>query len=228
MDGKPPTTTSTPGIGNVFIGISGLIGAGKTTLCTALSKVLGLPAYYEPVIDNAYLADFYKDQKKYSFPLQVYLLNQRFRQQQQIIWQGKGGVQDRTIYEDSVFAKVLHKQGLMETRDYQTYCSLFANMSNFMRRPDVIIHLNVTAEESMERIKIRERSCESSIPLEYLSELYEAYEEFISDISKTIPVIKVDWQEFKDDDEMAEMVKREYGKLQMIKHIDFNENEKTA
>lgn len=77
----------------LFIGISGLIGAGKSTLATALAKELNLPVYYEPVIDNEYLADFYQDMQKYSFQLQVYLLNKRFKQQQQIIWEGKGGVQ---------------------------------------------------------------------------------------------------------------------------------------
>tara|TARA_R110002050_G_scaffold99628_3_gene206506 strand:+ start:570 stop:995 length:426 start_codon:yes stop_codon:yes gene_type:complete len=81
------------------LGISGLIGAGKSTLATSLGEVLGLPVYYEPVINNEYLADFYLDQEKYAFPLQIYLLNKRFRQHQQIIWQNKGGVQDRTIYE---------------------------------------------------------------------------------------------------------------------------------
>jgi deoxyadenosine kinase len=80
---------------NSILGISGIIGAGKTTLATHLGKVLDVPVYYEPVIDNEYLADFYADMKKYSFPLQIYLLNKRFRQHQQIIWQGKGGVQDR-------------------------------------------------------------------------------------------------------------------------------------
>jgi len=177
------------------------------------------------VIDNEYLQDFYGDQKTYSFPLQIYLLNKRFRQQQQIIWQGKGGVQDRTIYEDSVFAKVLLKSGLMEPRDYQTYCSLFANMSNFMRRPNLIIHLDVTPEESMLRIKMREREVESKIPLEYLQNLYVAYEEFISDISRVIPVIKVNWNKFRTVEEMAEMIKDEYAKMRLINHIDF-ENKK--
>ena len=106
----------------VFIGISGLIGAGKSTLAKSLAERLDLPVHYEPVADNEYLEDFYGDIKKYSFPMQVYLLNRRFQQQQQIVWQGHGGVQDRTIYEDSVFARMLRNSGLMDERDYQTYC----------------------------------------------------------------------------------------------------------
>jgi deoxyadenosine kinase len=94
---------------------------GKSTLATALAKELGLPVYYEPVVDNVYLADFYQDMAKYSFPLQIYLLNKRFKQQQQIIWEGRGGVQDRTIYEDSVFARMLRDSGAMEERDFNTY-----------------------------------------------------------------------------------------------------------
>lgn len=89
----------------LFIGISGLIGAGKSTLAAELGKILDLPVYYEPVIENEYLADFYKDPKRYSFSLQIYLLNQRFVQHQQLVWKNQGGIQDRTIYEDSVFAK---------------------------------------------------------------------------------------------------------------------------
>ncbi len=76
--------------------------------------------YFEPVADNEYLEDFYRDKARYAFPLQVYLLNRRFQQHQQIIWSGKGGVQDRTIYEDTVFAKVLMDEGSMEPREYTT------------------------------------------------------------------------------------------------------------
>eukprot|EP01048_Picozoa_sp_COSAG05_P007950 COSAG05_NODE_581_length_8548_cov_3.360279_6_plen_211_part_00 len=122
---------------NVFIGISGMIGAGKSTLAKALAEKLDLPVHYEPVVDNVYLEDFYGDMAKYSFQLQVYLLNRRFKQQQQIVWQGMGGVQDRTIYEDSVFAKMLHDSGHMDDRDYATYLDLFKNMSNFMKKPNI-------------------------------------------------------------------------------------------
>ena len=94
-------------LNDLFIGIAGMIGAGKSTLATALGAHLDLPVYYEPVKDNAYLADFYRDTAKYAFATQIYLLNRRFQQHQEIIWRGGGGVQDRTIYEDAVFAKML-------------------------------------------------------------------------------------------------------------------------
>jgi deoxyadenosine kinase len=156
------------GMENVFIGISGLIGAGKTTLATALAKVLGLPVYYEPVADNIYLEDYYKDMSKYAFGLQVYLLNRRFKQHQQIVWTGHGGVQDRTIYEDAVFAKMLCRAGHLDERDYKTYISLFNNMSNFMKKPNIIVHLDVSPEESLRRVRHRDRDCESGMTLGFL------------------------------------------------------------
>mmetsp|Transcript_19963 Transcript_19963/g.28687 ORF Transcript_19963/g.28687 Transcript_19963/m.28687 type:complete len:255 (+) Transcript_19963:72-836(+) len=206
----------------LFIGISGLIGAGKSTLAAALAKELGLPVYYEPVVDNVYLADFYQDMKKYSFPLQIFLLNKRFKQQQQIIWEGKGGVQDRTIYEDSVFARMLRDSGHMEERDFRTYMELFNNMSNFMKKPNIIVHLDVSPEESVRRIKLRNRDCESGISVEYLQALYNAYETFIADIARVIPVIKVDYSRFRTAEEMAKMIKAEYAEIANVRHVHFN------
>jgi len=208
---------------NVFIGISGLIGAGKSTLATALGDTLKLPVYYEPVIDNVYLADFYQDMKKYAFPLQIFLLNKRFKQQQQIIWGGQGGVLDRTIYEDGVFARMLRDSGNMDERDYRTYMELFQNMSNFMQKPNIIVHLDVSPEESYRRIKMRSRDCESGVPLEYLKALHAAYEVFIEDISRVIPVIKVDYQQFRTAEEMAQLIKREYAKIANVRKVTFSD-----
>src|SRR6476620_11381274 len=163
--------------GNIFIGIAGMIGAGKSTLANALGKHLGIDCYYEPVTDNEYLADFYRDTSRYSFAMQVYLLNRRFQQHQEIIWRGKSAVQDRTIYEDSIFAKMLAKQGLMDERDYRTYVDLFRNMSNFMCKPSVIIYLDVSPESSAERIRMRSRDVESKIELGYLKALHDGYED---------------------------------------------------
>ncbi|MBM4393525.1 MAG: deoxynucleoside kinase [Deltaproteobacteria bacterium] len=197
-------------LNDLFIGIAGMIGAGKSTLARTLGEHLDLPVYYEPVGDNEYLADFYRDTKRYSFATQIYLLNRRFQQHQEIIWRGGGGVQDRTIYEDAVFARMLVDIGLMEERDYRTYVSLFRHMSNFMCRPSVIVYLDVKPERSMERIKMRSREVETGITLDYLQALYAEYNRFIDDISRTVPVVRVDYDRFRDAEEMATVIEREY------------------
>ena len=204
---------------NVFIAISGLIGAGKSTLATHLGKRLGLPVYYEPVADNEYLEEFYKDMKTMSFQYQIYLFNRRFEQHQQIIWSKEGGVQDRTIYEDSVFCAMLHESGLMTDREYKIYCDLFANMSNFMRRPNFIVHLDVTPEESMERIKERARGCETGITLDYLRNLHRHYEKFIQDISRSVLVIRVKWDKFRDVNKVVESLAREFNKMHFLTNV---------
>lgn len=196
--------------GNIFIGIAGMIGAGKSTLATALGEHLGIQAYYEPVQDNEYLQDFYTDTKRHSFAMQVYLLNRRFQQHQEIIWKGRSAVQDRTIYEDSIFARMLAEVGLMDARDYRTYKQLFKHMSNFMCKPSVIVYLDVSPETSMKRIQERSRGVEADIELGYLKSLHQGYERFVSEISRVIPVIRIDYERYATADEMAEVIKREY------------------
>jgi deoxyadenosine kinase len=206
-------------LGKVFIGIAGIIGAGKTTLATALGEHLGLDVHYEPVIDNEYLDDFYRETKKYAFAMQIYLLNRRFQQHQEIIWRGRGGVQDRTIYEDAIFAKTLRDMDLMDERDYETYVNLFRNLSNFMCRPNFIIYLDVTPEKSMDRIRERARGCETGVSLEYLRQLYDGYEEFLGEISRLIPVLRVQWNEFWDVQPLAEAITREYHKGNFLREV---------
>ncbi len=206
-------------LGKAFIGIAGIIGAGKTTLATALGQHLGLDVHYEPVTDNEYLADFYRDTRRYSFAMQVYLLNRRFQQHQEIIWRGRGGVQDRTIYEDAIFAKTLRDMDLMDARDYETYVDLFRNLSNFMCRPNVIVYLDVTPEKSMERIRERARGCETGITLDYLTRLHAGYEEFLQEISRLIPVLRVQWDHFWEVDTLAEAITREYTRGNFLREV---------
>jgi len=207
---------------DLFIGIAGLIGAGKSTLATAISKHTSIPVYYEPVKDNEYLSDFYRDTKQYAFATQIYLLNRRFQQHQEIIWKGGGAVQDRTIYEDAIFAKTLVNLGLMDDRDYRTYLSLFKNMSNFMCRPNIIVYLDISPETSMARIKERSRDVESEISLDYLKMLQSEYEVFIEEIARTIPVIRVSWEKYHDANEMAEVIEREYLDTSFIRDASWN------
>jgi len=222
-DGSGPSRQSaTPAqevFGNIFIGIAGMIGAGKSTLAAALGQHLGIDTYYEPVADNEYLSDFYRDTARYSFAMQVYLLNRRFQQHQEIIWRGRSAVQDRTIYEDSIFAKMLAKTGLMDDRDYKTYVQLFRNMSNFMCKPSVIIYLDVSPESSAERIRMRSRDIEQKIELGYLQALHEGYCEFIDNISKVIPVIRVDYERFATAEEMADVIRREYLDASFLRNV---------
>ena len=221
-DGSGPTAarTAAPDVfGNIFIGIAGMIGAGKSTLAKELGDHLGIDTYYEPVADNEYLSDFYRDTARYSFAMQVYLLNRRFQQHQEIIWRGRSAVQDRTIYEDSIFAKMLAKTGLMDERDYRTYVQLFRNMSNFMCKPSVIVFLDVSPESSADRIRSRSRDVESKIELGYLQALYDGYQEFIESISKVIPVIRIDYERFATAGEMAEVIKREYLDASFLRRV---------
>jgi deoxyadenosine kinase len=207
---------------NLFIGIAGLIGAGKSTLATKLGENTGLPVYYEPVQDNEYLSDFYKDTQKYAFATQIYLLNRRFQQHQEIIWRGGGAIQDRTIYEDSIFAKTLVNLGLMEDRDYRTYLDLFKHMSNFMCRPNIIVYLDIQPETSMERIRMRNREVENGISLDYLKMLQGEYETFVEKIAKQIPVIRIPWESFHDVDEMAQVIKKEYLHTSFLREITWS------
>jgi deoxyadenosine kinase len=193
----------------LFIGIAGMIGAGKSTLAKALGEHLDIDVFYEPVQDNEYLEDFYRDTKTYAFATQIYLLNRRFQQHQEIIWTGRSAVQDRTIYEDLVFAKMLVNLGLMDERDFRTYVQLFNHMSNFMCKPNVIVYLDVTPERSMERIQARSRGVESGIKMEYLEALYVEYGNFIRDISRVLPVIRIDYDRFRSVEEMASVIERE-------------------
>lgn len=208
---------SSPALQQTFIGIAGLIGAGKSTLAKALGQNLEMPVYYEPVADNVYLADFYKDPSQYGFAMQIYLLNRRFQQHQEIIWRGEGGIQDRTIYEDSIFAKTLMQQGMIDQRDYETYLQLFKHMSHFMCRPSVIIYLDLSPESSLKRIQMRARDVEAGVPIEYLRLLHQGYEEFIEDISRSTPVIRVPWEEFRDTEEVVEVVEEAFARESFIR-----------
>lgn len=118
---------------------------------------------------------------------------------------------------------MLRDSGHLDERDYRTYMELFQNMSNFMQKPNIIVHLDVTPEESLRRINLRARDCESSIPIEYLVNLHAAYEVFIKDISRVIPVIKVDYQRFRTAEEMAQLIKTEYAKIANIRTVTFSD-----
>ena len=197
-----------------YIAFSGLIGAGKTTLANELGRQLSLPVYHEPVDENPYLEHFYKDMGKYSFPMQVFLLEERFKQHQQIVWACEGGISDRSLYEDEIFCRTLVKTGMMSELDHQTYKNLFKIMGNSMKHPTIIVHLDVTPEESYERIMERGRECEKTITIEYLRILHREYDIFLKELSKSSPVFRIKWDNFYDSEKVASAI------ISQIKNTD--------
>jgi deoxyadenosine/deoxycytidine kinase len=164
----------------MHIAIAGNIGSGKTTLTRLLSKHFGWEPHFEDVDTNPYLHSFYEDMQRWSFNLQVYFLNSRFRQIVKIREGGKTVIQDRTIYEDAyIFAPNLHYMNLMTTRDFENYISLFELMSSFIQAPDLLIYLRASVPTLVNQIQKRGREYEEAIRLDYLKKLNERYESWI-------------------------------------------------
>ncbi|MCI1719790.1 MAG: deoxynucleoside kinase [Bacteroidales bacterium] len=183
----------------MHIGIAGNIGSGKTTLTRLLAKSINWTPRFEPVDDNPYLADFYKDMQRWSFNLQIYFLNKRFKEVVNINRSNENVIQDRTIYEDScVFAPNLHKMGLMSTRDYENYKDLFSLMISLVKPPDLMIYLRSSIEHLVGNIQKRGREYEEGIRLDYLKGLNDLYEAWITEYTDgkklIIDVDKLDFE----------------------------------
>lgn len=163
------------------IAIAGNIGSGKTTLAEKLGKQYGWVPLFESVDHNPYLRDFYSDMTRWAFHLQIYFLNSRFNQIRQIRESGKTIVQDRTIYEDAhIFAANLHRSGHINDRDYQSYLDIYNSMIHFVQAPDLLIYLRADIPKLVHQIAKRNRDFEYNIKLEYLKNLNEHYENWIS------------------------------------------------
>lgn len=195
----------------MHIAIAGNIGSGKTTLAGLLSKHYGWEAHYEDVDTNPYLNNFYEDMQRWSFNLQIYFLNSRFRQIVEIRGGDKTVIQDRTIYEDArIFAPNLHAMGLMSSRDFENYKSLFELMSSFIKPPDLLIYLKASVGTLVSQIQKRGREYESSIRLDYLKRLNDLYEEWIAtyDLGKLL-VVNVDTIKFSENpDDLGHVIQR--------------------
>ncbi|MBR9831851.1 deoxynucleoside kinase [Acidiluteibacter ferrifornacis] len=187
----------------MHIAIAGNIGSGKTTLTSLLSKHYNWEAHYEDADENPYLNDFYNDMQRWSFNLQVYFLNTRFNQVLEIRETGKKVIQDRTIFEDAyIFAPNLHAMGLMTTRDFETYFSLFKLMEGFIQPPDLLIYLRASIPKLVNQIQKRGREYEESIRLDYLKRLNERYEAWISTYAQgKLLIIDVDDNNFIENSE---------------------------
>ena len=186
------------------IAISGNIGSGKSTLAEKLAKHYGWIPLFESVDNNPYLRDFYEDMSRWAFHLQVYFLNSRFRQINEIRNNDKTIVQDRTIYEDAhIFAANLRKSGHISERDYQSYFDVFNSMIEFVKPPDLLIYLRADIPKLVKQIEKRGRDFEYAIRIDYLKNLNEHYETWIGNYTQgrllIIDVNKLDFVERVED-----------------------------
>ncbi|WP_019119803.1 deoxynucleoside kinase [Brevibacillus massiliensis] len=183
---------------NAVITVSGTVGVGKSTFTRALANQLGFRVSLEKVDNNPYLNRFYEDLSRWSFHLQTFFLAERFKEQKRMFDYGGGFVQDRSIYEDTgIFAKMLHEQGHMTDEDYDTYTRLFEAMvmTPYFPHPDLLIYLEGSFEEVVQRVRERGRPAEQQTPIAYWEDLYHHYERWIDSFS-ACPILRININEY--------------------------------
>ncbi|WP_084281323.1 deoxynucleoside kinase [Alkaliphilus transvaalensis] len=207
-----------PGDG-YFITISGNVGAGKSTFTEIIGTALDFNTSYEKVIGNPYLEDFYADQERWSFHLQLYFLSQRFQDQKRIGEINQNHIQDRSIYEDvEIFAKSLHDNKKMTDRDYDTYSELFyCMMTPYLIKPDLMIFLDGSIDTILNRIDKRGREMEKKISKQYWIDLHNRYKNWIKDYKQSpVLVVDIDQVDLLEKPQQIEILTKE------IKNILYN------
>ena len=191
----------------MHVAIAGNIGSGKTTLTKMLAAHYGWTPRFEPVDFNPYLADYYEDMERWSFNLQIYFLNKRFKDILEISKSDKVIIQDRTIYEDArIFARNLHDMGLMSTRDFENYTDLFDLMMSLVGLPDLLIYLRSSIPNLIAQIQKRGREYEKSIRIDYLTGLNEKYEDWINNYKGNLLIVDADNVKFGNRPEDFELI----------------------
>jgi len=206
-----------------FIAIAGNMGVGKSALTQLLSEKLSWEPFYEAVDDNPYLADFYKDMKKWAFHSQVFFLSRRLRHHHQLLNRPDSVIQDRTVYEDAeIFAENLYRQGHMGERDYRSYRELYEVLTMFLPPPDLVVYLRASVPTLKQRIAMRGRDFEQDIPTEYLEQLNELYEEWANSFTLcpmlTVPSDSLDFVKYNSHMELvtARILERLHGKETVV------------
>jgi deoxyadenosine/deoxycytidine kinase len=181
-----------------FIAVAGNIGVGKSTLVSYLSEELDWTAFYEPVAENPYLADFYEDMQAWGFHSQIYFLMRRLRIHRRLMAMSGSVIQDRSVYEDAeIFAHNLYLQDAISDRDYNTYHELYRVLVEFLPPPDLVIYLRASVPTLLDRIAKRDRDYERTISADYLADLNELYESWVQSFELcpvlTIPCDNLDY-----------------------------------
>ncbi|MCQ2155017.1 MAG: deoxynucleoside kinase [Bacteroidales bacterium] len=184
----------------MHIAVAGNIGSGKTTLTKMLAAHYGWTPKFESVDYNPYLSDFYEDMERWSFNLQIYFLNKRFKDVVDINKCDDVVIQDRTIYEDAkIFAPNLHDMGLMTSRDFENYNDLFDLMMSLVGAPDLMIYLRSSIPNLIAQIQKRGREYEKSIRIDYITGLNQKYEDWIASYKHNLLILDVDRLKFENN-----------------------------
>jgi len=174
-----------------YVVVAGNIGVGKSTLVKMMHERLGWEPFYEAVVENPYLADFYADMRRWAFHSQMFFLTRRLLAHHELLQRPGVVVQDRSVYEDAeIFARNLFLQGQMSERDYETYSALYDVLKLFLPPPHLVVYLEASVPTLLKRIALRGREYEKNIAPEYLEQLNRLYQEWIGDF-KLCPVLTV-------------------------------------
>ena len=191
----------------MHIAIAGNIGSGKTTLTKLLTKHYGWTPRFEPVDNTPYLDDFYADMERWSFNLQIYFLNKRFKEVVEISKSSDTIIQDRTIFEDArIFAPNLHEMGMMSDRDFANYSDLFDLMMSLVKLPDLMIYIRTSIPTLVAQIQKRGREYEKSIRIDYLQGLGKRYEDWIATYKGHLIIIDGDNIKFENNPQDFQIV----------------------
>jgi deoxyadenosine/deoxycytidine kinase len=193
-----------------FVAIAGNIGVGKSSLTERLAEKLAWEPFYEAVEENPYLADFYGDMRRWSFPSQIFFLSRRLRHHHALLSRPGSVLQDRTVYEDAeIFARNLYAQGLMGEREWRTYYDLYTSVEAFLPPPNLVVYLKASVPTLLRRIELRGREYEAKISREYLEQLNELYDSWAASMQLS-PVLTVstDNLDFVHCDEHLERIAR--------------------
>jgi len=178
-----------------FIAISGNIGIGKSTLTKKLAEHYGLTPYLEPVTENPYLKDFYRDMKKWAWHSQMFFLGKRLQDHYNLVRDQHSVVQDRSLYENAeIFAKNLYRQGFIAKREWNVYQDIYKTVIQILPAPDLIIYLKASVDKIMQRIQIRGRDFEKNMSREYVANLNELYDEWMGNF-KLSQVIVINYDD---------------------------------
>jgi deoxyadenosine/deoxycytidine kinase len=191
-----------------FIAVAGNIGVGKSTIVQIMHDRLGWEPFYEAVVENPYLADFYADMPRYAFHSQIFFLTRRLHAHRALLDSPGTAVQDRSVYEDAeVFARNLYRQGAMGERDYRTYDELYHVLREFLPPPDLIVYLRASVDTLLRRIGLRGRDYEKNISRDYLTQLNELYEEWVGSFTRApvlcVPADRLDYVQYETDLELV-------------------------